>query len=178
MTDKPVFDIGRELWWARFETTENSVECPDCGGTGRLRVTFHDETTVSVGCQNCDRGYESPNGRVIVHDRQATAELVTISGVDLRQGQRPEYRARYEFNSSWVIDEARLFLTKPGAMECAKLLAAEADLEERERVQKKEKDTESWAWNAAYHRKVIARAKKDIAYHESKLTVASLKAKS
>jgi hypothetical protein len=171
------YQIGDEAWWAKFENTETSIECPHCGGTGQVLVTFHDETTVSVECQNCSRGYNPPTGRVVVYDRTAKAELVTISGVELRAGKTPEYRAADGPSSSWIIDENRLFRTREEAMKCAEGLAEQADKEERAKVSLKEKDTRSWAWNATYHRNQIKHAKKEIAYHESKLAVASLKAK-
>jgi hypothetical protein len=53
----------------------------------------------------------------------------------------------------------------------------EANAAERARVLNKEKDTRTWAWNASYHRREIADAKKRIEYHAAKLAVASLKSK-
>ena len=170
------YDIGQEAWRATFGMTETSIICPDCGGGGRLRVTFDDNTTVSIDCANCSRGYEPPRGRVIVHERKPQAEKVTISGFDVRADE-VEYRARAGSSSSWIIDDNQLFDTQEEAMQRAEVLAAEYDREERERISKKEKDTRTWAWNASYHRRAIKRAKTELAYHEGKLAVASLKAK-
>jgi ribosomal protein S27E len=167
------FDIGAEPWWARCRQEETSVECPDCGGTGRLRVTFHDETTVSIACQNCSRGYDPPTGRVRVHDRTPRAERVLIEGFEVKSDGSIEYRT----SASYTVKEELLFDDYTGAMLRAEELAVALDREERERVATKERDTRSWAWNASYHRGEIKRCQKDIAYHEAKLAVASLKAK-
>ena len=167
------YAIGQEVWWATCRIEETSIECPHCGGTGRLRVTFHNETTVSIDCQNCAKGYEPPTGRVRVHNRTPRAIIATIMGIEIRGDGDIEYR----ISESYIIDEDRLFESRDAAMACAETLAADEDRTERERVQKKEKDTRSWAWNATYHRRQIAHAKKEITYHESKLAVASVKAK-
>ena len=46
---KPKYEIGQDVFFASFSSHASEyVTCPDCGGTARLRVTFHDETTVSI----------------------------------------------------------------------------------------------------------------------------------
>ena len=166
------YSIGQELWRPTFDMEEARVTCPDCGGTGRLRVTFHDETTVSVECQNCNVGYESPKGYLRVSNRHPRAQQVTVTGMELR-GEVLEYRT----TGSWCVPEDRLFLTEEAALTAAGLMAVEADQAERDKIQEKEKDTRSWAWNATYHRREIKRAEKDLAHHKAKLAVANLKAK-
>lgn len=166
------FEIGQTAWRATYEGTEASVECPHCGGTGRLRVMFHDDTQVSIGCANCACGYDPPTGRVRVYDRRPIVRQVTITGVDVRDGVT-EWRT---FDSYCVKDE-QMFDNEADAHKAAQTLAEEADREERERVATKAKDTRSWSWNASYHRKEIKRAQESIAHHTAKLAVASLKAK-
>lgn len=71
---EPKFKIGDTVWHATFGMTETWVTCPDCGGTGRLRVTFHDETQVSIECNRCGPGYEPPTGRIKCWDRKGAVE--------------------------------------------------------------------------------------------------------
>lgn len=168
------FEIGARLWWPRCQREATSVECPDCGGTGRLRVIFHDETTVSIGCANCAIGYDPPTGRVRVHDRTPRVEQVRIVGLEIRADGSVEYRTSHSYN----VSEDMLFSDHEAAMERAEELAVEADREDRERVATKERDTRTWAWNASYHRGEIKRLRRDIERHEAKLAVASLKVKS
>lgn len=167
------YEIGQTAWWATCNRGDNFVECPDCGGTGRLRVTFHDDTTVSIACQNCAISYDPPTGRVKVYDRVPKARPVTVIGFEVGGREGVEYRT----SDSYIINEDRLFDTQEAALECASVLAAELDCEGREHVLKKEKNTRSWAWNASYHRREIKQHQEKISYHESKLAVAALKAK-
>lgn len=168
---KPKYEIGQEVWWATCETEETSLECPHCGGTGRLRVIFHDETTVSIECENCAVGYDPPTGRVKCSVRKPTARMVIISGVEVRtDGEYFEYRTTL----SYIVPEEHLFEAEADALEKATQISVERDREERERVLRKEKDARSWAWNASYHRNEIKRAEKNIEYHKAKLAVANL----
>lgn len=166
------YQIGDEAWMASFEGVETSVECPDCGGTGRLRVTFHDDTEVSIGCSACSRGYEPPTGRIQVYTRTAAARKVYITGVRI-DGDKTEWST----SDSYIVPDEDLFDDEAQCLAAAKEKAAEYDRKDRERVLTKEKDTRSWAWNATYHRREIKRAEQLIAYHSAKLAVASLKAK-
>ena len=182
---KPLYEIGQDVFFASFSSHASEyVTCPDCGGTARLRVTFYDETTVSIPCQNCSRGYEEPTGRISVYCRKGEAKKARISGVEI-SGGKVEYRAEYHtfdddgrmYTGCNHIDEDKVFLTESDAQSRADLMAAEYDAEERERIFKKEKDRRSWAWNASYHRKEIKEAERRIEYHKKKLAHAAIKAK-
>jgi hypothetical protein len=166
------YQVGQQVWRASWEGTETSIPCPDCGGTGRIRVTFHDETQVSIGCQYCARGYDPPTGRVRVHDRRPTAVLETITGAEI-EGGKTEWRT----NRTYRAPESDLFDNEAECLAAAAVKAAQHDREERDQINNKEKDTRTWAWNASYHRKCIKDAQKQIDYHSRKLAVASIKAK-
>jgi len=170
------YEVGQQVWWATCQTSEHFEKCPDCGGTGRLRVTFHDETQVSIDCANCASGYNPPTGLVKWYGRAAEARLITITGFEFTDG-KASYHAGIGPGSYYRIDESELFDAETDAKAHADKLAAEHDAAERARVLNKEKNTRSWAWNASYHRNIIKRAEKDIAYHAAKLAVAALKAK-
>lgn len=169
------FKIGDMVWLARFDATASSVECPDCGGTGRLRVTFHDETQVSIHCANCARGYEPPTGRVTVHERKATALYLWVTGMEVN-AEGIEYRLSDHATGYGYLSKD-VFATKEEAEARGAEMADAANREELARVYRKERGTRSWAWNASYHRKEIKRCQQEIERHTAKLAVASLKAK-
>lgn len=105
MTSKPKYEIGQEIFWASFSSyAQDYVTCPDCGGTARLRVTFHDETTVSIPCANCARGYEPPTGKLMVYCRKGIVNKGVVSGMEIGDEQ-VEYRAKYYCTG----DDGRLF---------------------------------------------------------------------
>lgn len=170
------YEIGQKVWWATCGSSQRFETCPDCGGTGRLRVTFHDETTVSIECRNCASGYDAPTGKVIWYGRIAEVRQIPVTGFEFTDG-KASYHSANGFNSYYRIGEDDLFASEAEAQTQADKLAAEWDMSERTRVLAKEKDTRTWAWNASYHRNKIKAAQKDIAYHTAKLAVAAIKAK-
>ena len=167
------YAIGATVWLATFDSETRRVTCSHCGGTGRLRVTFHDETQVSIGCQNCQRGFEPPSGYVEHYERIPRAKLATITGAEIN-GERIEWRVHSTHDD--IVPDDRLFNDEAAALTKAQQMAAEENAEALARIANKEKDTRSWAWNASYHRKEIKRCRESIAYHESKLAVAAIKA--
>jgi hypothetical protein len=185
MTTKPKYEIGQEIFWASFSShAQDHVTCTDCGGTARLRVTFHDETTVSIPCANCARGYEQPTGKIMVYCRKGTVNKGVVSGMEIGDDQ-VEYRAKYYctgddgrlFGATSHIKENDVFLSESGAQLRADQMAVEYDEEERAKIFRKEKDQRSWAWNASYHRKQIKDAERSLEYHRKKLAHAAIKAK-
>lgn len=166
------YEIGQVVWIAAFEPRETSVECPDCGGTGRLRVMFADDSIVSVECAACGPGYNPPTGRIRVFDRHPVANCTTITGVAINAG-KTEWRTA----QSYIVKDENLFDNEADCLARAKELAAEHDRKERDRVNHKHRDGKSSGWNAIYHRREIKRAQEQIEYHTKKLAVANLKAK-
>ena len=172
----PRFKIGDQVWLARFESARDGVSCPDCGGTGRLRVTFHDDTTVSIECRNCSVGYDPPTGKVVCYERHPAPEPITVTGLEMN-ALGATYRLGGGINHWRSAGEEDVFSSREEAMVRAEAMAKEATEAERAQIFRKERDTRTWAWNASYHRGVIKRAQRDIEYHTAKLNVAALKAK-
>lgn len=166
------YALGQEVWWAQFGREETTIKCPDCCGSGYITCIMGDGTRVTVDCQNCNRGFEPfSRGYLTIYDRAPTAVKTTIIGMDVNTNQ-----VRYRVPQSYIVDECDLFETEAEALARAKERAEQASAEELERIQKKEKNTRSWSWNATYHRRCIRDAEKKIEYHTKKLDVAAAKA--
>ena len=174
--EKMKYNVGDSVWHPTWHTTENYVTCPDCGGTGRIRVIFHDDSQVSVECRNCGPGYNPPTGRIKVYDRKPDAQYVIITGMELTSEDGIS-KILYNCSNAWHVSQEDLFDNSEDASAAAIQKCLELDKKDRDKVLRKEKDTRTWAWNASYHRNCIKKAEKDIAYHTDKLNVASLKAK-
>lgn len=171
------FNIGDKVWIGTFSPlAPEYVTCPDCGGTGRLRVTFHDETQVSIECQNCSAGYDPPTGEVIVYRQSACAKLATITGLEAN-GNTVRWHVDGTDFSYRIVDDDEAFDTEADALAWAEARAREHEERERRKIFEKEKDTRTWAWNASYHRRELKEAQRKTEYHTTKLNVASLKAK-
>lgn len=166
------YEIGQHVWYAGWESAPARIVCPDCAGEGRIRVLLPDDSMVSVDCVACQRGYARPSGYLECYDRHAVAKVVTITGLEMRDG-----KTEWQTSENYRTSESDLFDNEIDAYAAAKVKAEQADKEERGRIGKKHKDTRSWAWNAHYHRNCIKEAQRQIEYHSSKLAVASLKAK-
>lgn len=181
---KPKYEIEQRVFFPQFHChTQESVVCPDCGGTGRLRVTFHDETTVSIPCENCSRGYEPPTGKILVYCAKGQSIEGTISGIETTNHQIEYWISYYHvgekevFKTRNLVKEENVFLSNEDAQLNADKLASEYEQEERAKIFRKQKDTKSWAWNASYHRKEIKDAERKLEHHRSKLSYAAIKAK-
>lgn len=169
--------VGDTVWYATNDSETERLTCPDCGGTGRLRVTFHDETQVSIECRNCSVGYDPPTGFVEIYKRVPIARQHKIVGMTI-DGETVEWRLSHPSTGSYYIASSDdIFATAHEAQMRADKLATENYEEEKRRILTKEKDTRTWAWNASYHRGEIKRARKSIEYHEVKLAAAVVKAK-
>lgn len=174
------FAIGDSAWHAAHRRHEKKVSCPDCGGTGRLRVIFHDETVVSIDCENCSRGYLPPTGQIATYDAAPYVEQVRIGGFEVGP-DGVTWKVNMsggEGGYSYIgVRDEELFDTEDAAKAYAEVLAAQAAADESKRMAAKEKAARSWAWNASYHRKEIKEAQRRIEYHTQKLNVAAIKAK-
>lgn len=171
------FEIGHKIWIGDFSPLSPIFEtCPDCGGTGRLRVTFHDETQVSIECRNCAVGYDPPTGQILVYRNKAEARQATVTGLEVN-GAKTQWHVDSCAGSYRIVDNEDAFESESDALVWAQEHAAAYELEQIAKISKQEKDTRTWAWNASYHRRCIKSAEKDIVYHAAKLAVAAVKAK-
>lgn len=164
------FNIGDSVFCATSGTTQIWIECPECLGSGRLRVIIGTGEEFSIGCTCCERGYEGSPGRISTYDYQAKTESHTITGIEVQQHEGKLKTTYRTYN--YYLDEANVFATKDEAIARAQQLAQEHAENEQRQLKCKEKDTRSWAWNVTYHRRCIKEAHRQIAYHTSKLHAA------
>lgn len=165
------FNIGDTAFLARSGQDQIWITCPECLGSGRLRVILGDDSQVSIACVCCERGYEGSPGKIQTWAFRETVEEITITGVEseLRNG---DIFLTYKFHGCYTTDSTNLFATREDALPRAAQLTAEREAEEKRRLGYKEKQTKSWAWNVSYWRGIIRRAKKDIASAEARIAVA------
>ena len=119
------WQIGDHVWRAGFEASVAHVICPDCCGSGRLRVIMGDETEVSIDCRNCESGWKGPQGRIQVYDRAPSATLVCINGIRLEAD-----KTEYQTTASYSDTEENLFDSEADAVIAAQVLADRLGKEE------------------------------------------------
>ena len=165
------FNIGDVAYRAHAGQERIWITCPECLGSGRLRVILGDESEVSIACVCCECGYEGSPGRIQTYAFRSEVQEAEIVGVEseVRDGG---LRTRYKFNGCYIVDEKDLFATHEDAQARAGELVLEHEVEEVKRLKYKEKQTKTWAWNVSYWRHEIRRAKETIERATVRLNVA------
>jgi len=163
-----MFDIGDNVWVARWQKAQQWTTCPHCLGKKYLEIIMGDETRVSIDCVCCTETFRS-SGKIGYWDYTPSADEVTLDGYEVKteKGKRiTSYRS-----GCWGFDN--VFATKEEAMAFA-LAKIEQEREEDNRrlAYTKEKAEKTWAQNATYHIEAIKGFEKQIEYHKSKLAVA------
>ncbi len=170
----PKFTIGDQVYRATFHPLEQVwIECPECCGSGILRVILGTGEEVQIACECCKRGYEGSPGKIQIYQAIASAEPVTITGMEMRPGET----IRYYHSPNYVSDEGNLFDSGHEAQARAEEKAETHRIEEAQRIERKVKSHKKWAWHVAYHRREIKRLEQSIEYHRGALAVAGKKAK-
>ena len=170
---KPKFNFGDYVYHASTEGATVYVPCPDCNGDGYVTIIYQGET-YTLDCEGCKKGYTGSTGQ---RDRYTYAIAVregTIEGVERGHSEPYEFEYRmYEGpNSSWILKESDVFVTKEEAEARAEVLRQEREQAETDRVLQKHKPDRSWAWNVKYHKDNISRLQSDLEYHTLKLNAA------
>jgi hypothetical protein len=165
------FNIGDTAYVARAGQEQIWITCPECLGSGRLRVILGDDSEVSIHCECCSRGYEGSPGRMQTYAFIARTEEVTITGIESHLHD-DVLRTHYKFSGCYFDDEKNLFATRLEALARAEQLREERTADETKRLKYKEKQHKTWAWNVHYWRSQIRRNREEIARYEARLAVA------
>lgn len=167
---KTKFNIGDRVYHATWDQHhKESRTCPECGGTGKIRVIRYDHSVAHISCVNCSTPFASSTGKVDVYIPTAYVDSHIISGMEI-SGDQVTYKANLGWGCYMHLDEKDTFATVEEAQ-----VKAEREAEVEAEFNQKHDRSQDWAWNASYHKKQIKEAEKSIAYHTKKLNVANLK---
>ena len=170
------FNIGDRVYLAAFDRKAIAVTCPDCFGLLRLRVILGDNTEVSIDCVGCASGYDRPKGYITNYEWTASAKQHTVTGVTEKM-ENAKILYEYQFAGGRCDYDGKTFATEEEALTKANELRQAHEDDENKCLMAKTKDKRSWAWNATYHRQWAERARKELAYHESKAQICAAKVK-
>lgn len=174
------FSIGDLVWYVQSGTDGRYVTCPDCFGACVLTVILGDGSEVSIDCDCCREGYRGSRGQVKAWDWYCEVKSGSVTGVEIdTEGVRYKVGV-WHSDGAYSIHPDEVFSTKAEAeIAAAKALAnhQQEELHRFNNVKDHKGRQHTWAWNVTYHRREAARAKEDLAYHESRLAVAKAKAK-
>lgn len=171
------FQIGDKAFYATFSSSKQIwVECPECGGTGLVRVILATEK-VSIACECCRSGYEGSLGKIKSYEPAAEVQSVCIEGIETQAQRNTRYRILHR-GGIYIAEDDRIFTDNRDAESCAARLVEEHAKELKRRLGEKVKSHKNWAWTVSYHRGRIRQAEKDLVHHRAALAVTSKKAKS
>ena len=171
----PTFDIGHCVFAVKIETSKTPVECPDCLGTLVWHVELETGEQFDIKCQTCTFGYET-RGVVQSYETTACIQELTVGSVRIDTASR---RSPVEYmctetgvGTGRVWSESELYSTRehaehvlPGLVEAHRIQSQES----RARSIKLRKDDSRAGGMAAFYRKQIRLAKKDIKQAEEGL---------
>ena len=164
------FQIGDIVYQAYAGQEQIWITCPECCGSGRLRVILGDDSEMSIPCVCCERGYEGSPGKIQTYQFLSRATEHVVTGMELRQNDEG-LQVRYSFGC-YSSEASKVFATRDEALQRAEQLVIEHQAEETKRLKYKEKQHKTWAWNVSYWRRGIRKAKEEIARYEARLAVA------
>jgi hypothetical protein len=174
--DEKLFNIGDVAWFARTGFQEIQEPCQVCFGNKSVTVILGNGDEVIVPCSCCASGYNAPSGLVTHYRIQPAAMAVTITGREIREGEKTE--VTYHGSGGHFYYSHTLFESFAEALAASKELC-EKELHDREnRAEWIKKDTtKSFAWNAGYHLREAQRLREQIAYHERMAVVCKSRTK-
>lgn len=160
-----IFNIGDVVWIAHYGMQEFHDPCSVCFGKLSVMVILGNGDLVETPCSYCGLGYDAPRGWTTEYRIEPSAEQVTITGREIREGAFTE--VMYHGSGGYVYREDVVFKTEDEALVKSEELCAKEikDRETRTEYIKKDK-IKSFAWNAGYHLREAKRLKEQIAYHE------------
>ncbi len=161
------YKIGDKVWCAICEWTDDYKVCRDCGGTRRIRLIMHDDSVKSIPCGSCyGNTYGVPTGKIRFHHRKPKSILLTLTGVESRDG-----KVRY-YSNNYCPSEDQLFDTEEEANVQAQKYADQQNAEELKKYEEKEKPEKDWAWHVGYYQNQVEYHQSLVEYNQKKLNYA------
>lgn len=160
------FEIGQTFWIASHIPRQGTIPCPICLGRRVVVVLIGEDERVDVDCEACGVGYEGPKGTITEWTWTPGAEPFVIKDIVSMSGA--SWRVRSAGNVQADFDT--LYQTEADAL-AASAVRCDANHEGNMMRRRHRKQGVSKAtWAIQYHRKCIADAERQIAWHRSKLT--------
>lgn len=175
MTERQ-YNIGDQVWFARYDTARATKPCPVCFGRKEVTLTLGNGDRVVLPCDCCGHGLDEPTGQITEHEYTANAELVRITTIQSETDLVSEVRKYYFMGRYAGIED--LFGTEEEALaRCAEKIAQQ-ELEESTRAHRlKANRLKSYSWNAGYHLRQAQDCRKRAEYHERKAVLCRGRAK-
>lgn len=172
------FEIGQTVFMVEFGRKATYVTCPDCLGSKHVLVILGDKTEVTIECGACDPGGYEPSRRTIKqYSYESGYRTHKITGIKVSTSGVEYELDRHGDGSYYTGKQDNVFATKEEVLAAAEAQKIEQEDFENKTLMSKTKNKRSWKWNATYHRACIKRLEGELAYHKTKVSICSAKAK-
>lgn len=164
------FALGVTVWHAAYGCESWWVDCPECLGTRKLRVSIATGEEYELECRACQDGYEPARGKVKKYEHRFTPTLFTPNRFRI-EGEEIWYSESSPDANSYSNTPAHDLFVDKGAC------AARCD-EENKRLDKEKADQElrnlmhkrkDYAWSVHYWRSELNRKRRDVELIEKRL---------
>jgi hypothetical protein len=167
----PKFAIGQTVFVPQAHAhNRNYVPCPVCYGKRSVVVILGNGEHQPMLCDYCGKSIDGPQGRVSAYSPSSHIVEGRVTGVrcDSYRGWRVQVgHSEYE--------EKEVYIDRDLAEVRRAELFAQAEQDAKRCWETQFKDSRGkTGWSVGYHRSEIARCKRQIEYHESKLTAAKV----
>lgn len=147
---------------------QKHVPCPVCFGKRSVIVILGNETSETVLCDYCVKGFEGPSGTVIEYGAESRVETHIVSGFHYG---RDGWEIFLERGHCERMIEGNLFFDKESAEARRIFLHAECKKQSQADFESQfESARRKITWTAGYHRNQIRDLEKKIAWHVAKLS--------
>jgi len=159
------YKVGDSVWHASCGTKQIEKLCPICFGKKQVKLILGNDDEVTLPCNYCRLGLGSPRGRVTEHEYIAKPEQVVITEIEMKVTASAIERKYW--SGCYLFDESDIFDSEGEALARCLEVVAKKQKEESTRAEYIKKDRQkSFSWNAGYHLREAAKARKDAEYHE------------
>jgi hypothetical protein len=164
------FSLGVTVWHAAYGYESWWIECPECLGTKKVKVSLATGEEYELECRCCQEGYEPSRGKIQTGQSRFTPTLFTpgrfrIEGAEVWYSESSPDASSYSSVSADV-----LFLDKAA---CAARCDEENAKHDKERAEQalrnlmhKRKD---YAWSVHYWRGQLKQKRRDVELIEARL---------
>jgi hypothetical protein len=161
------FKVGQTYWKAKSHCEQVKVPCPVCAGKRVVVVIDGYDKQWTVECDSCGIGHDYSRGYVHEYDYTPDVEPFTIANVvSYREGEW--YVKDLSGNQ---INWDNLYATKEEAMGVSRKHMTELiEHNHRTWAARKQSDLKKKCWTLRYHQEAIRRFKKQLEWHESKIS--------
>ena len=167
-SQKAKYTVGDKVWIVENGHKTFTVKCPDCLGGCVIPITLQGGEKISLACAMCGGHGGDAKGYIEKSQWAVGTRNGTITGVEVDPFEPG--RIRYSVNRR---SDCEVFPTEEAAISAASHVKEESIREAQKRfLWQKESANQTWSWNLYYHRNGVRDAKREIAYHEAKITVA------